>query len=501
MFKKILIANRGLIAAQCVKAIQELGIPVAVAYTPTDLHSWAVRSADESYPLASDAKQPYLDGPAFVELALKIGADAVHPGYGALAHDANFAADLKAAGITPILPTVHAHIDLSSKSALKEIAKSVGFDILKGSAALYNWPELEKKALELGFPLIIKSPSGYSGRGIRSADNKNEVKNAWDHIQAQGGQLALAGLYLEEFRDQDRHIEYPVLRDKDGRCEILPPRDCSVRRRFRKMLVETPAPGIPASVQRRLESLLPTLLHQIGLVGYCSVEFLLDKQGNLRFLEVNPHIQPSHAATGALWGLDLLQEQVRLAAGEKIRETLPATHNHTFAALILALDPDQKFAPSPGRIDRFWAPSGTGVVVQSAVSSGDQLGSSDDVLLATLVVRDRTREGALRRLQVALDQFHIDGIATTLPFLRALAKHPDLALGKLTSGALFKEEDRLSLMRVVRSEHDEEIAAVIAALTLAQDSNRTAILEAAAQNQPSVWNLAARWLNRKKMEF
>lgn len=503
MFKKILVANRGLVAAQCVKAVQELGIPVAVVYEGADLHSAAVRSADEAYELVSHGSaSPYVDVPALLDLAERIGADAVHPGYGYLAHDENFAKLCRKRGITPIGPQLGAGKDLSNKPELKRLAAEVGLRPLPGSSVMSSFVDIENAAKQIGYPLLIKSVQGFGGKGIRAVYKAEELRGAYDYVVAQCEQNGIElELYVEKFLPESRLVEFPVLRDKSGRCLVLPSQECAVMRRFQKLLVESPAPALGAVAKDSIEALLPALLKSLGLVGFASVEFLMAQDGQLYFLEVNPNVQPSHGVTGSLLGVDLLREQVDLLAGGSIDFEIPATVGHAIGAYVLAMDPDNKFAPSPGRIERFWAPTGTGVAVQAAVSAGDMVGVSYDPMVANVVVRDRSRTAALRRMRVALDNLTLEGISTTLTLLRALVSSPEFEQLKITQGALFTEERRKALMDGARSDQDDAVAALIAALTLAQDANRAAILEAAAQNQTSVWNLASRFLNRKKMEF
>lgn len=503
MFKKILVANRGLVAAQCVKAIQELEIPVAVVYEGADLHSAAVRSADEAYEIqARGNNTPYVEIAAILDVAERIGADAVHPGYGYLAHDENFAKLCRQRGITPIAPVLGAGRDLSNKPELKRLAAEVGLRPLPGSVVLSSYAEIESAAKQIGYPLLIKSVQGFGGKGIRAVYKADELRQSYDYIVAQCQQSGLElELYVEKFLPESRLVEFPVLRDKSGRTLVLPSQECAVMRRFQKLLVESPAPALQAGARASVEGLLPSLLKSLGLVGFASVEFLLSQDGQLYFLEVNPNVQPSHGVAGSLLGVDLLREQVRLLAGGSVDFVVPDAVGHAVGAFVLALDPDHKFAPSPGRIERFWAPTGTGVAVQSAVSAGDMVGVSYDPMVANVVVRDRSRTAALRRMKVALDHLTLEGISTTLTLLRALVSSPDFEQLKITQGALFSEERRKALMEGARSDKDDAIAALIAAVTLAQDDSRASILEAAAQNQTSVWNLASRFLNRKKMEF
>lgn len=495
MFKKVLIANRGLVAANCVRAVRELGAKAAVVYETSDLGSAAVRAADEAIEISStNGSTAYLDVGAVVEAAVKCGADAVHPGYGFLEKNVELANRLKERGIALIAP--------ASYLRAKDLAKKAGIGVLPGSDVLHGWAEVEGAVASIGYPLVIKAIAGYGGWSARVVNDASEMKPAWEHVCKQCERHGVAQeLVLEKFLSNAHQVEFPVLRDNSGKVLVLPELESSAQRRFQEHLVETPAPCLKPAVRGKIEAAIPALVNQLGVVGFVSVVFQVSN-GEAYLSEVDGSIQASHSATSLLTGVNMIREQIRLASGESLR--IQAEHvqrkGHVIGVLVYAMDPYQKFAPCPGRIERFYAPMGEGIVLHSAVAGGDIVSPYYDPNIAKLMVVDSTREEAINRLRLALGDFFIDGIQTTLPIVRAIAQSADFVKGEVTTSYLFSEERRVSLLKSLRNTEDDEIAAMVAALALNNDANANQIM-ASAQHGGLLWAMASRVLNRKKMEF
>jgi len=495
MFKKVLVANRGLVAANCVRAIRELGAKSAIVYETSDLGSAAVRAADEALEISSpNGSTAYLDVGAVVEAAVRCGADAVHPGYGFLAKSPDLAQRLKERGISIITSP--------AQTRAKELAQKAGLGVLPGSAVLRGWSEAEAAVTGIGFPLVIKAIAGYGGWGARIVNDASEFKPAWDHVCKQCERHGVAAeLMLEKHLPSAHQVEFPVLRDNTGRVLVLPELESSVQRRFQKLLVESPAPSLKQNLRGKLEAAIPALVNQLGIVGFASVIFQVSG-GEAYFSEVESSIQASHSATGLLTGINVIREQIRVASGEalRIQPEQIQRKGHVIGVFLYAMDPYRKFAPCPGRIERFYAPTGEGIFLHSALTSGDIVSPHYDPNIAKLMVLDSTRDEAVQRLRLALADFFIDGIQTTLPLMRAIVASADFVKGEVTTSYLFSEERRVSLLKSLRNSDDDTVAALVAALALNTDANATQIMDS-AQHGGFLWSMASRVLNRKKMEF
>jgi len=504
MYKKVMVANRGLIQASCVRAIQELGAKAVVACESSDFNQVGVRAADEVVEIRSTEKfTPYLDVGVIVEAAVKCGADAVHPGYGFLAQSIELEKRLREKGIAFIAPVLEGEKSLANKDRLRRAAQKSGFATLPASSVTADMAALEKEAPAIGYPLLVKAAGAYGGRAIRMVRDAGELKASIDHVLIQCERFGYEkALYLEKFVTNTHVIEYPVLRDKGGRVLVLPEQECSVQRRFRKLLIETPSTTVSREVRGRLEGAIPTLVNTLEIVGFASVEFLVN--GNEAYLlDVKGTIQPFHGATALLTGVDVLREQIRLHSGDPLK--LQPAHvrqgGHVIAANIAAMDPYEKFSASPGRIERFYAPYGEGVVVQSPVVAGDSITAQYDSVLAKVMVVETSREEALTRMSVALEDFQIEGVHTTIPLLRGVVQNPEFLKGTWTANYLFSEERRAEILSVIHKDDEEEIASMVAAIALNTDSNASQIMAAAQEKHGFLWSMASRLLNRKKMEF
>lgn len=508
MFSKILVANRGIISASCVQAAREAGAEAAVLYLPQDKRSFAEMMADEVYELNSpDPAKAYYDVARIADLAQKIGADAVHPGYGFLAGNTDFQRLLEEREIALIGLRSTKHTDvLSSKPRAKAFAEKLGIRAVPGSDVCTTFAEVEGAAKKMDYPVVLKPASGAGGRGMRIVARESELESAYGYAlsRAERFGVASAHVFVEEYLKSARHLEFPVLRDDSGNIIVLPEVESSIQRRFQKLLMETPSAVENRALVKQLAGFSRRLVERLEMVGFASVEYLVDGD-KAYFLEINNYVQPSHAATTELTGIDLIKEQIRVCSGEDLlfgQEDVFA-HGRAMSVFVNAEDPLEDFAPSPGVVHRFELRSGAGIRVHSTLASGDTVSSLYDPVLAQVVAVNHHREDVIRKLSVALSGFIIEGVKTNLPFLRSLLEAEAFVSGDVNVSFLSERSSLRDLLENMSVDEEEEIAALIAALTLHNDVNSQKIIEAAAAqaNQYSIWNFTSRLLNRNKMEF
>jgi acetyl/propionyl-CoA carboxylase alpha subunit len=505
MFKRVLIANRGLIQANCVRAVKELGATAVTVFEEEDRDSAGVRNADEAYRLVKRDRRvrPYLDIDQIVELAETLGIDAVHPGYGFLAQNARFARELSRRGIALIAPSATGTDAISNKHAVKEAARAAGLPVLDGSAAFGDHGGLPGAARDRAFPLMMKPVHGFGGLGMRLVPEASRLDTDFDLVQGVCRKFLMnsAEVYLEAYLPGARHIEFPVLRDSDGRTLVFPEMECSLQRRHQKLLAETPAPGFNRDLRERLRSEIRVLCDRLGIFGLVSVEFLV-RDGEARFLEINGYVQPSHTATTLLTGVDLLKEQIRLVAGEPLRLPIdPARANrHVISAYLFAEDPERNFAPSPGNVDRLYLPFGEEVFMQTSIFSGASVSPFYDPMVAKLSVRGLTRDEALLKMGIALEEFFVEGVRTNIPLMRAILRSQAFRDAAITPEFLEDAGVRERLIDSLKSDKDHEVAALVAALSLHRDGDTLKRVEAlvAERGQSGVLGAAARWLKPRK---
>lgn len=507
MFSKVLIINRGLIQANCVRAVQELGAKAITIYDPEDQNSAGVRNADEAYEMdmTSISPRPYIDINQIVNLAKSVQADAVLSGYGFLSQNAKFTQLLRKNGITTIAPTLEGISNLSDKPQIKKQAMKLGFHILPGSGSCSDLNQVKRSAASIGYPLLIKAANGYGGKGLRLVHRPQELKPAYDFVISQCKKFLMNSeeVYLEKYLSDVHQIEFPVLRDKEGNVLVFPEQWCSVQRRFQKQLVETPSRVINNEKRNKISAVIKKLVTKLNICGFASVVFLVD-ESHTYFLKINGYLQPFYTGTSLLTGVDLLKEQIRIFSGEplKINGNQLNKNGHVISVSVCAEDPDNNFAPSPGKIDRLYLPFGQGINVQANAFSGDTVATFYDPMIAKLIVRGANRREAINKMKVALNDFFIDGIKTNIPLLRSIINSSKFRLRQMNIDHISNKENRNQLMDGMKTTEEQEIAAVIAALSLHYDSNNQQILEAARENsRVSLWNTAARWLNRKRQEY
>ena len=430
LFRKILVANRGEIALRIMRACRELGIPTVAVYGEGERDAPHVRYADEAFHIQSDQALPYLDIAAIVAAAQATGADAVHPGYGFLAENAAFARACADAGVVFVGPPPDAIAAMGDKVAARRVARAAGVPVVPGSAGPVDAAGARSFGDELGYPIAIKAAAGGGGRGFRVAWSADEVADAWQGASGEAARyFGDPAVYVERYLDHPRHVEIQVFADAHGSAVSLGERDCSIQRRHQKLIEESPSPAIDMVTRGRMGETGVKLARAVGYRNAGTVEFLF-QDGDFYFLEMNTRIQVEHPVTELVTGIDLVREQIQVAAGLPLSfaDGLPL-RGHAIECRINAEDPGRGFAPTPGRITDYRPPVGFGVRVDGAAEVGYVILPAYDSLIAKLVVWGRDRDETLARLDRALRDFRIEGVATTIPFDRAVIAVPDFRRG------------------------------------------------------------------------
>lgn len=426
--KKLLIANRGEVALRLVRAARDYGVASVAVYSDADAESLHVEYADEAWALGGGrAGETYLAIDKLIDIAKRSGADAVHPGYGFLAERAEFADAVLEAGLVWVGPPPAVIRALGDKIEARRIAASVGAPLVKGSdGPLATAQDAVAFAQQVGLPIAIKAAFGGGGRGMRVVRQMDEVADLYESAVREATEaFGRGGCYAEQFLDRPRHVEAQVLADTHGNVVVLGTRDCSLQRRNQKLVEEAPAPFLTDDQRARIHEASRQICATAGYVGAGTVEFLLSGDGVISFLEVNTRLQVEHPITEVTTGIDIVIEQLRIADGLPLSVTeTPAVLGHAFEFRINAEDPGRGFLPTPGRITTFRPPSGPGVRLDSGVEAGSVVPALYDSLFAKLIVSGATRDEALRRARRALSEFRIEGIATVLPFHRAVLEEP-----------------------------------------------------------------------------
>jgi acetyl-CoA carboxylase, biotin carboxylase subunit len=448
MFKKVLIANRGEIALRVIRACRELGVQTVAVYSEADRESLHVRFADDDVCIGPPpGRLSYLKIPNLIAAAEITGADAIHPGYGFLAENAEFADTCRASNITFIGPTGEQIRLMGDKATARRLAQEAGVPTVPGSPGTIDDPdEAVRFAQEIGFPVIIKATAGGGGKGMRIAHDLEQFSELFG--LAQNEALAAFGngaVYVEKYLEHPRHVEIQVLGDSHGKVVHLGERDCSVQRRHQKLIEESPSPALDHALRRRMGESAVALAANIGYQGAGTVEFLLDTDGKFYFMEMNTRIQVEHPVTEMVTSFDLVKEQIEVAAGAPISYRGDGTRlrGHAIECRINAEDPYRNFQPSPGLITAYHPPGGPGVRVDTHVYAGYTVPPYYDSLLAKVIVHGNTRQEALSRMGQALDSFILEGITTTIPFLARVIRHPDFAAGKVDTRFLERESHLL----------------------------------------------------------
>ena len=423
----VLIANRGEIAVRVARACKDAGLRSIAVYADPDRDALHTVIADEAYALGgSTAASSYLVVDKILDIAKRSGADAIHPGYGFLSERADFAQAVIDAGLTWIGPPPEAIEKLGDKVSARHIAQKAGAPLVAGTKdPVQNSDEVVDFAREHGLPIAIKAAFGGGGRGLKVAREESEVRELFDSaVREAVAAFGRGECFVEQFLDSPRHVETQCLADMHGNVQVVSTRDCSLQRRHQKLVEEAPAPFLTSQQRAQLVTSSKAILREAGYVGAGTCEFLVGKDGTISFLEVNTRLQVEHPVTEEVAGVDLVREQLRIAAGERVSEEDPVTHGHSFEFRINGEDPGRGFMPAPGRIQRYDVPSGPGVRIESGVRAGDEVSGAFDSMLAKLIVTGATRQEAIERSRRALAEFRIDGIPTVLPFHRAVMEDP-----------------------------------------------------------------------------
>jgi acetyl-CoA/propionyl-CoA carboxylase biotin carboxyl carrier protein len=425
--KRVLIANRGEIAVRVIRACQDHGLESVAIYSDEDRNSLHAQMATHAYALGgTSAVSTYLNIPRIIEVAKESGADAVHPGYGFLSENALFAQSVIDAGLTWIGPPPSAIKALGDKVSARKIAAKAGAPLVAGTAdPVENADEIIAFAKEHGLPVAIKAAHGGGGRGLKIAHTLEEIPEAY----ASAVREAIAGFgrgecFVERYLDKPRHVETQVLVDKSGHAVVVSTRDCSLQRRHQKLVEEAPAPFLSEKLIEELYRSSKAIMKEAGYIGAGTCEFLIGADGTISFLEVNTRLQVEHPVSEEVTGIDLVRQQFRIAMGEDLGFDDPEIRAHSFEFRINGEDPGRSFLPAPGRITQWQIPTGPGVRVDAGFKNGDTIGGNFDSLLAKLIVTGATREEAVQRARRALSEFIVGGLATAIPFHRAILEDP-----------------------------------------------------------------------------
>ncbi|WP_400163902.1 acetyl-CoA carboxylase biotin carboxylase subunit [Brevibacillus sp. TJ4] len=428
MFQKVLIANRGEIAVRVIRACRELGIRTVAVYSDADREALHVKLADEAYCIGpKTSKESYLSIANIMSVATKVGADAIHPGYGFLAENADFAEICAACNITFIGPDPEAIIKMGDKSTAKETMKSAGVPTVPGTDGLVeDIAEAIRTANEIGYPVMVKATAGGGGRGMRVAVDDEDLEKAIRQAQNEAKTaFGNPGVYLEKFVEGPRHVEIQIMADKHGNVVYLGERDCSIQRRHQKLIEEAPSPALSPELRAQMGEAAVAAARAVNYHGAGTVEFLLDKHGKFYFMEMNTRIQVEHPVTELVTGYDLIKEQITVAAGHPLSFTQDEVKLDGWAieCRINAENPAKNFMPSPGQITDYLPPGGFGVRVDSAAYAGYTIPPYYDSMIAKLIVWGKDRDEAIARMKRALEEFVVGGISTTIPFHLKVLEH------------------------------------------------------------------------------
>jgi acetyl-CoA carboxylase, biotin carboxylase subunit len=445
MFKKVLIANRGEIALRIIRACRELGIQTVAVYSEADRESLHVRFADDDVCIGpAPSRESYLRIPRLIAAAEITGADAIHPGYGFLAENAEFAETCVASNVTFIGPTAQQIRVMGDKAAARRTMSEVGVPIVPGTPGPV---EDSEQALEfaktIGFPVIIKAAAGGGGKGMRVARDPDDFARSFQLARSEAlSAFGNGDVYVEKYLERPRHIEFQIIGDQHGNAIHLGERDCSVQRRHQKLIEEAPSPAVTPKLREQMGNAAVAGAKSINYVGAGTIEMLLDSDGKYYFMEMNTRIQVEHPVTEMLTGVDLVKEQIQVAAGEKLSvKSLPPLRGHVIECRINAEDPARNFQPSPGKITTFHPPGGPGVRLDSHVYAGYTVPPYYDSLLAKLIVQGNNRPEALSRMRVALESFIVEGVTTTIPFLARVMQNDRFARGDVDTKFLEREPE------------------------------------------------------------
>ena len=475
MFKKILIANRGEIALRVMRTCREMGISTVAVYSGADRNTLHVRYAGEAYPIGpAPSAESYLRIDRIIDAARQSGAEAVHPGYGFLSENEDFARACAEAKIVFVGPPVAAMRLMGSKTAARHAVLQAGLPAVPGADHnLENFEEVRRVASEIGYPVMLKAAAGGGGKGLRLVPSADELESAWRNARSEAlNAFGDASVYIEKYIDRPRHVEIQILGDRHGNLIYLGERECSLQRRHQKVMEECPSPLVDEALRRRMGETAVSIGRLAGYTNAGTVEFLVDQNRNFYFLEMNTRLQVEHPVTELVTGIDLVKEQLRIAAGERldIRQPDVRMRGAAIECRIYAEDPANNFFPSPGLITLLKVPSGPGVRDDSGVYEGWTVPLDYDPLLSKLAVWASDRPAAVARMRRALDEYEVEGIKTNIAFFRGLLRHPDFAAGRLDTGFI----DRVLVSGWMPEDGQSGEAELVAMLAGALHASRSA---------------------------
>lgn len=441
MFKKVLIANRGEIAVRIIRACRELGVRCVAVYSTADRNALHAQIADEAVCIGPPAtKDSYLNMNAVIQAAINVGAEAIHPGFGFLSENAEFARLCEKSGIVFIGPSYKSIEMLGDKAAAKETMAAAGVPVIPGSkGAVKSIDEAKEIAEKCGYPVLVKASAGGGGRGIRRVDSLDDLES--QIIAAQQEALSFFGddtVYIEKFLVNPHHVEIQIMADKMGNTIYLGERDCSMQRRNQKILEECPSPVVNAQLREKMGKAAVTAAKECGYYNAGTIEFLVDEERNFYFMEMNTRIQVEHPITEEITGFDLVKAQIEVASGTPLRvsqEDIKLT-GHAIECRINAENPDMDFRPSPGTINALYVPGGPGIRIDSAVYQGYTITPYYDSMISKLIVHGADRDEAIRKMRWALSEFIVDGVDTNIDFQLEIIKQPEFLGGNYDNGFL-----------------------------------------------------------------
>ena len=494
MFKKILIANRGEIAVRVIRACRDMRIKTVAVFSEADKNALHVRMADEAYLIgAPPSNESYLRGEKIIEAAQKSDAEAIHPGYGFLSENAEFVAQAERAGIVFIGPSPDAMLSMGGKISARKIAIEAGVPVVPGTTEpLRSAEDALETSLKFGFPVMLKASAGGGGKGMRFVEKEEDLKIAFETAQAEAvASFGDASIYVEKAIVRPRHIEIQIFSDKHGNFVHLGERECSIQRRHQKVIEECPSPINDAELRRQMGECAILVAKAVDYVGAGTVEFLVsDLDKSFYFLEMNTRLQVEHPVTELVTDIDLVREQIRVAAGKKLSFTQDniSWNKHAIECRVYAEDPDNNFLPSPGKITRLQIPQGNGVRDDSGVYEGAEVSIYYDPMISKLAVVGRTRKEAINRLRRALSEYKVGGIKTTLPFFREIIDDREFIEGKLDTSFITRFNERKREREIDPETRD--LALIAAALSTGY--KQVSEMPGNSQKTPSRWAMAGR---------
>ncbi|MGO8818669.1 MAG: acetyl-CoA carboxylase biotin carboxylase subunit [Terriglobia bacterium] len=493
MFRKILIANRGEIAVRVMRACREMSIRTVAVFSDVDRKSLHVRYADEAYSIGpAPSTESYLRIDRIIDAARRSDSEAIHPGYGFVAENPDFARACEGAGMTFIGPPVRAMELMGSKTAARHALIQAGLPVVPGTDRIIeSLDEVERLARQIGYPVMLKASAGGGGKGLRMVREESEMESAYRTARSEA-QNAFndSAVYVEKYVEHPRHVEIQILGDQHGHLIYLGERECSLQRRHQKVLEECPSPAVNDDLRQRMGDTAVRIGKLAGYWNAGTVEFLLDPQDNFYFLEMNTRLQVEHPVTELVTGIDLVKQQIRIAAGKALawRQEDVQMRGAAIECRIYAEDPANNFFPSPGLITRLQVPAGPGVRLDSGVYEGWQVPLEYDPLLSKIAVWAGDRREAIARMGRALREYKIQGIRTNIPFFRRVLEDPDFVAGRLDTGFIDRALERGLMQEEPPSEEEESVALLAAMLHV----ERTGGGAPARASVPGGWKRAGR---------